>query len=523
MKFFFSEVYSLLTDFSLDKKPNREKAIKISLYGGYFIFLFTIIQGILLVPLYLNFLGERIYGLWLATGGMVSWLVFLDLGLASLIIQKTANQYGKGHLQNASKYFFNGFFIHIFGIVIVTSGGFASSLLIDRVFDLSNEELNLIQNCYFISLAALGLNLLNNGVEGFITALQKTLIPKIARIIAAILGIFSILLLLYQDYGLYALPIGILINVAVTFIFNFSYIIILLEKSNLLNIELDKNVLVEYLKLTPPIFIARFAGAVALNLEPIIIASLIRPELTVYYDLTKKGAAITKLLLDKFSGSFNPAFSHLFGEGNLEKSRKVFLSYIEGLFSLSLIGYCCYFLFNDAFIHYWVGSQNYLGHTMTILLAVSSFLFFFSNTLNYLLNCTGDFKYPAMISFFESILKIILIFVCIKLLGIIGLPIAIIFTSIPFLLINLARWKKNLAIKFDPNKFKKTLLLFLMLVIITASLKYWSFLINYNIFLLTLTFVVFVVMQLIVAMNYSFLLKRQFLKLRKLSFFKNTH
>ena len=64
--------------------PSRTKSTKILAIGSYSILVVDIIQGLALVPLYISFLGERLYGFWLASGGIIAILGFLDLGISNI-------------------------------------------------------------------------------------------------------------------------------------------------------------------------------------------------------------------------------------------------------------------------------------------------------------------------------------------------------------------------------------------------------------------------------------------------------
>ena len=54
--------------------PSRSKSTKILAIGSYSILLIDIIQGLAFVPLYISFTGERLYGFWLASGGIIAIL-----------------------------------------------------------------------------------------------------------------------------------------------------------------------------------------------------------------------------------------------------------------------------------------------------------------------------------------------------------------------------------------------------------------------------------------------------------------
>ena len=47
-----------------------------------------LIQGVVLIPVYLRFLGSAEFGVWLVTSGVATWLSIVDPGLSTLIQQR---------------------------------------------------------------------------------------------------------------------------------------------------------------------------------------------------------------------------------------------------------------------------------------------------------------------------------------------------------------------------------------------------------------------------------------------------
>ena len=68
----------------------------------------NLIQGILFVPLYLHYIGSLLYGAWLATGSIISYLSLFDLGLNSVIMQKVAEADGANDLERRRSYMGSG-------------------------------------------------------------------------------------------------------------------------------------------------------------------------------------------------------------------------------------------------------------------------------------------------------------------------------------------------------------------------------------------------------------------------------
>ena len=95
-----------------DKKYTRKSATKIQVVTGYLLQSAVIVRGLILIPFFISILGDRLYGLWLASGGILVWLTMLDMGLARGLMQRMSYYYGKNNLQKHCDYFFNGLLIY---------------------------------------------------------------------------------------------------------------------------------------------------------------------------------------------------------------------------------------------------------------------------------------------------------------------------------------------------------------------------------------------------------------------------
>ena len=65
----------------------------------------TIFFGIILVPYYLKFFNVELYGVWIASAGVIALLGTLESGLSFIFTQKLADCYGKENIQGFSKYY----------------------------------------------------------------------------------------------------------------------------------------------------------------------------------------------------------------------------------------------------------------------------------------------------------------------------------------------------------------------------------------------------------------------------------
>ena len=87
----------------------------------------TLIQGLLLIPLYLSFIPIKIYGAWLASGNILAWISAIDPGLTIVLQQQTSTFYGAGKLKKVGKLICSGFILSCLILIITLSLGLISS------------------------------------------------------------------------------------------------------------------------------------------------------------------------------------------------------------------------------------------------------------------------------------------------------------------------------------------------------------------------------------------------------------
>src|ERR1039457_4824351 len=90
------------------KQVSRRGAALVSLAGGSAGTLLVIIQAVVLIPLFLRYVGPRLYGAWLASGDFLVWMQSFDLGLPNLMIQRIALAHGRGDQRSVGEWFGTG-------------------------------------------------------------------------------------------------------------------------------------------------------------------------------------------------------------------------------------------------------------------------------------------------------------------------------------------------------------------------------------------------------------------------------
>ena len=97
------------------------------------------IQGLLLVPLYLNYIPIEIYGAWLASGNILAWISTIDPGLTIVMQQQVSTYYGKVELEQVGKIIASGLMLSSVVLILALSFGFFSSYFLIDILNLSSD------------------------------------------------------------------------------------------------------------------------------------------------------------------------------------------------------------------------------------------------------------------------------------------------------------------------------------------------------------------------------------------------
>src|SRR5262245_32243496 len=98
---------------------SRRTSATIQFLGYAITLIALVIQNIVMVPVYLRFLGKEQYGIWLTVASITGLLGVLDFDITTLLAQKTAFYYGRKDIDRLNSFVSTGILILAVIIIIV--------------------------------------------------------------------------------------------------------------------------------------------------------------------------------------------------------------------------------------------------------------------------------------------------------------------------------------------------------------------------------------------------------------------
>ncbi len=385
------------------------------------------VQALVLTPLYINHIGARLYGAWLGSGEILVWIAAFDFGIPNLLIQRIGFAQGRGDTKRIAEYFATGTIVILIVALLVSVIGFGLSLGISGWMGLDGPEAALLRNCFLTGVLASSMTIANNAVVAFSRGVQKTGWINGALVLGGLVSFALSGYLVINGWGLWAIVWGLVARTAISVIGSIAFVVFTFRGAMMHLLRVKKDLFRDLLSSSPAVFLAAIGAGV--SIETTLVAVMVRPEMAVVYNITRKAADMATSLTGMINLASLGGFSHLVG-ADPKRAMRVH-SEIKALFtSFAVVGAAAYITFNSSFVSVWVGPQQYGGHILTILIGVGIVVVGRANLINNLYRFSGPMVKGSMVLILEAISKIMLMIALLWLVGLPGLPTAALITSL---------------------------------------------------------------------------------------------
>ena len=213
---------------------SRAKITKWNLFLRYMAIGIAIIQGLLMVPLYLQFIPVTTYSFWLATGNILAWMSATDPGLTVVLQQQIADAYGKNDFTKVKTLIGGGLLFSVIVFVLaVIFGLIAAQYLPDWLNITSKPDNELILEAFLLAIFGTALMIFSFGLAAINAGLQGSIIVGVINNSVAIASILVTYHLLHFGFGLMALPISLVFSGVFYSFFQGMYLVIRVYKERI--------------------------------------------------------------------------------------------------------------------------------------------------------------------------------------------------------------------------------------------------------------------------------------------------
>ena len=408
---------------------SRRRGAAVMLAGGYANLLLLTVQGLVLVPVYLRYLGAETYGAWMASGDLLGWLAVLDLGIAGISAQRMAAAHGRGDARGVGEYFGTGLVVKAALVALLTALAVLAAPWVPGWVRLTGPAAADLSACFAVAGLATGLGLLGNLVGALALGTQRMVFVNLAVFLSGAVGIVATLALLVAEWGLWALALGMLARGGVMLLAVGGHAIYVLRQDLRVRARVRWRVVKDFAALSPITVLTMVGNAAAARSDAVLIALFYGPRTVTVYVLTRRAADMLSLFLARIGAAVHPGFAHLVGGGDHARAAIV-LSQVWRVYLWSAVpSVALYVALNRTFVSLWVGPGQFAGQTVTLLVGLNVLLVGWAALVTYVLGAAGQIARAGMAVFVEAALRILLALVLLRAMGLPGLPLAAVPTA----------------------------------------------------------------------------------------------
>jgi O-antigen/teichoic acid export membrane protein len=423
---------------------SRRRSTIANLLYQYNALVLALINGVILVPIYLKFIDVKLYGAWLASGDIIGWLSIMDPGLNDLLRQQTAKFSGEKRWDLLGKSIGTSWLIIAFLSILSIIAGAVLSYFAPRWFSLEGANSQALTTSIFIAAIGMALVFLAGSPGSAQQGLQRSDKYLAIYLVGWVLGVATTLVMLFNGAGLLSIPIGAVVRGVVWFSGSSFDVLFVVKKKFNAHLGWSNEYFNEIRGLLSATLLNRIGRILAVNSDAFLVGFFLGPAVVPVIVFTKRLWDFAMMLTERLSVAFVPGLAHLLGDGKKERTSKIALEVLKVTAWMLAFGSALIISLNKSFIGIWVGKEFFAGNGFNILMSLAIIFFVFTSASNQLLYAAGIIKGPAIAGALQNLIRIVLLLILLRTVGGYGIPISILTTSA--LVIFFYLWKKTCAL-----------------------------------------------------------------------------
>jgi O-antigen/teichoic acid export membrane protein len=382
---------------------------------------FLIVFGILLTPLYLRYIPEKTFGVWLATGNLVAWLSLVDPGLNAVVQQRIAAAYARGNNFAVSRLRTQSYVLSALLATAIAATGVIAAPWVARFVGRMNCELPRdVMAAYFWALAATATMTASYGAAAVTIGMQSPISSGVLYLLSQAASLVTIIGLLRAGRGVVSIPIGLLVQAAVLVMGHAAYSAYRFSKERIPAVTSLAGTMT-ILEDSRGTIMSRLAGALTANTDMLLAATFLGPIQAVSVNMTQKGPGLIRMFIDRLSHSAMPSLTAIHAGSDRDLCSRSTVMLLRTVVWLAIPAAVGVMLFNRTFVALWVGRHHYAGDAATAIIAVTVLAMGLEVTLSNLATSFGLFQANGRVQLIKSSFSGLLSVVMAWALGIRGL------------------------------------------------------------------------------------------------------
>lgn len=390
----------------------------------------ALISTFILIPLYLKYIDSKVYGAWLASGNIISWLGMVDPGLSLVVQQKVAYAYGARDNRSLGEWIGAGLLINGIVCCALAASGLAIAIIIPSLLKLpENLPVYDLQVSFAWAVVGTAISVFSFGTTSINTGLQGVWGAGAINIVSQVVRIVTIWMLLRSGCGLQSIGIAGMVSGAVAASLSGLLLWRQLQRERIEVVLSLSSVrkLIGFLSFTS---LLRIGHTASQYLDLFVVARVLGPENVTILRLSRSAAEMCGTFIQRPAAAIQSPLTHLLGEGAVPRAKEICLRFI----SLEMWGVIYsaggLLFFNNWFMKHWVGGELYGGDLLNAALVAGFALNAIVMVLFNLSFAAGGIRDSSLVFLLNGLLYVALLYVLTPGWGLIGVACAGLLSSL---------------------------------------------------------------------------------------------
>lgn len=383
-------------------------------YKKNIVFLFVsqalnVLVSLMLVPVTLNYLGTKEYGVWITLTTLIAWFAFFDIGLGHGLRNKYAEAKARQNDEDVKKYVSTAFFI----LVLISAFIFIVFLGISNFINWAivlNAPLELSSDLKVLAIIVTGtfcIRFVVNIISTLLTADQEPAIPALIGLLGHSLSL-GVVFLITKTTSSSLLYIGVALSVSQIFPLVIAFVYLFLTRYRIIIpslIYFSKSHVQSIFSLGVRFFLIQITALVLYQSNNIIIAHICGLEKVTEFNIAYKYIYVLIMIFSTFVNPLWSAATEAFVKEDAEWIHNIVRRLNQLLLFLIAAGLIM-IVISPMVYRFWL--QNTIKPDFLLLFLLFFYFIFYSRSILYrnFMNGVGKISLQFLVTFFQSLLHI---------------------------------------------------------------------------------------------------------------------
>ena len=386
----------------------------------------SMLGTLILVPMYLHYLGKEQYGLWLVVLSIVGYLGLSNLGIAQSVSNFVASANARKDSEGIRAIVATGFWLYVIIIVIALIFVFGVVLLapLESLIKVSSSLKNVVIPVLIISSFFFLLQLPLTIFRVTLRSLNLIYKEQLFGIMFIVIQFVGVLFVLLSGIGIIGLSVvygavGVLSGVIL-----FTYLHRIVPGISISREFVDKKLAKKLMKPGIYFFILQLSGGLVWGTDNIIISAVLGTAAVAPYAVAFKFFMMSSGIASVITSNMLPTITSAYALNNKQHLSNIYTNALRICFGLALLAFFLLISVGSDLMIKWIGIDNYVGNPTFYLFICLIFVQILLHPPDSILMGTTQHRGYAKMAVFEGVINLLLSLWWIHIWGVAGVAAA---------------------------------------------------------------------------------------------------